>query len=397
MKYDLETRIKVLNEWREYKSNFSVSNREASRMIQKKYGITRKSIETWNKQYTEEQALVITKQVLNANGDVVTTTKARRENEGIDTTGMQIERVTTLPHGGAFVKYKNTSLPTEEEMQEKFVNAIEKYQGDYKKLERKKSKDSHLLIVDLADIHIGKLATLSFTGDEYNIAVAKKRVTEGLQGLIEKSSGFNIDKILLVIGNDALHIDSPNRKTTSGTPQDTASTWYDCFLVAHELYVYMIETLITVADIHVHFNPSNHDYMSGGMLAKSVQSWFKNSKNITFDIDMRHRKYFKYGQSLIGTTHGDGAKEAQLPQIMATESKELWADTTHRYWYCHHLHHKIAKDLIGATVEYLRSPSSADRWHNDNGYISTPACEGFVHSKKGGQVARLTSYCQDDK
>jgi len=42
------------------------------------------------------------------------------------------------------------------------------------------------------------------------------------------------------------------------------------------------------------------------------------------------------------------------------------------------------------TVESLRSPSPADSWHHRNGYISTAAVEAFVHSKKHGQVARLT-------
>ena len=51
------------------------------------------------------------------------------------------------------------------------------------------------------------------------------------------------------------------------------------------------------------------------------------------------------------------------------------------------------KDFIGVTVEYMRSPSSADSWHYRKGYTGAPlACEGFIHEKKTGQVARLTHY-----
>ena len=57
---------------------------------------------------------------------------------------------------------------------------------------------------------------------------------------------------------------------------------------------------------------------------------------------------------------------------MAHEAKEMWATTKHRYWYCHHMHHKISKDYIGVTVEYLRSPSGTDRRHADKGYTGVP-------------------------
>ena len=88
-----------------------------------------------------------------------------------------------------------------------------------------------------------------------------------------------------------------------------------------------------------------------------------------------------------------------LPLLMAQENPKDWASTTHRYWYLHHLHHKIkhkwrdGKDFIGVTVEYMRSPSSADSWHSRKGYTGAPlACEGFIHEKTTGQVARLTHY-----
>ena len=57
----------------------------------------------------------------------------------------------------------------------------------------------------------------------------------------------------------------------------------------------------------------------------------------------------------------------------------------------HHVHHKMAKDFIGVTVEALRSPSGTDSWHHRNGYQHVPkAVEGFIHEKEGGQIARFT-------
>ena len=292
-------------------------------------------------------------------------------------------------HFSLHVKNKGVSP---EELRDDIIKAMDEHSPSYKKIPRTKSEDGHLLVIDPADIHIGKLATSFETGEDYDSQIAVKRVKKGVKGILQKSNGFKIDKILFVGGNDILHIDEPHRKTTAGTPQDTHGMWYENFLTAKKLYVDVLETLVTVADVHFVYNPSNHDYMSGFMLSDSIQSWFRKNKNITFDCSIAHRKGFKYGQNLIGTTHGDGAKLADLPLIMANEFSKEWADTKHRYVYTHHIHHKSSKDYHGITVESLRSPSGSDSWHHRKGYGvgGVKAVEGFIHSKEHGQVARLT-------
>ena len=167
--------------------------------------------------------------------------------------------------------------------------------------------------------------------------------------------------------------------------------WYDNFLIAKQLYIELLEMLVTVADVHFCFNPSNHDYTNGFFLADTIQSWFSKSENITFDCSIAHRKYYTYGANMIGSTHGDGAKAQDLPLLMAQESPQSWAQTKHRYVYTHHVHHKTSKDFIGVTVESLRSPSGTDSWHDRNGYKGAPkAVEGFLHHPEHGQVARIT-------
>jgi len=271
------------------------------------------------------------------------------------------------------------------------IEQMKDYAPSYPVITRSPQSNPHLLVVDPADVHIGKLARSFETGEDYDSEIAVKRVKEGVQGILDKSSGFNIDKILLIIGNDILHIDTPKRTTTSGTPQDTDGMWYDNFLKAKNLYVDIIEMLLSVADVHITFNPSNHDYTNGFFLADVIHTWFRGSKNVHFDISPAHRKYFQYGNNLIGTTHGDGAKTMDLPLLMAVEAKDYWSDTKHRYVYTHHVHHKNSKDYAGVTVESLRSPSAADSWHHKKGYQHNPkAIEGFIHHPDYGQVARLT-------
>jgi hypothetical protein len=276
-------------------------------------------------------------------------------------------------------------------LQELLLESLKSYAPKYNTYNREKSEDGHLLVVDPADVHIGKLCSSFETGEDYNNQIAVQRVMSGVDGILNKVSSFNIDKILFVIGNDILHIDNPKRTTTSGTPQDTDGMWYDNFLIAKQLYVDIIEKLMCVADVEVVFNPSNHDYTNGFFLAQLIETHFRNCDNVNFDCNIAHRKYFVYGQNLIGTTHGDGAKQSDLPMLMAHESKD-WVNCKHKYFYIHHFHHKISKDYMSVCVEALRTPSGTDSWHHRNGYVYSPkAVEGFVHHKEHGQIARITN------
>ena len=225
-----------------------------------------------------------------------------------------------------FIKNKEGFISFDE-MREKFITEMSQYSPVYKKVNRKPITDKHLLVIDIADLHIGKLADKSETGDSYNSDIGVNRALDGVNGILSKAKGFPIDRILFIIGNDVLHVDNANKSTTSGTTQDVDGMWYKNYEIARDLYIEIIEMLINVADVHVVHNPSNHDYISGFMLADSVYCWFRNHKNVSFDVSNAHRKYYIYGKNLIGSSHGDGAKMADMPLLMANEAPLKWANT----------------------------------------------------------------------
>ena len=285
-----------------------------------------------------------------------------------------------------------------EEVRDIIVSDMEGHAPEYPKIERSPVTSPHLLVIDPSDIHIGKLAVASETGEDYNISKAIERVNEGILQILCYAAGFEIDKILFVIGNDALHIDHPHRTTTAGTPQDTDGMWHEAFLAAKRMYINAIERLLSVADVHVVYNPSNHDYMSGFFLADTVSSWFHKCENVTFDASIRHRKYYQYGTNMIETDHGDGCKPKDTPILMAHEMPEMWASSKHRYSYKHHLHHTIKQgsivgmggDEIGVNIEFLRTPTATDGYHYKQGYVSMKSMQGFVHCLEQGRLASFS-------
>ena len=284
---------------------------------------------------------------------------------------------------------------------------------------RPKPDGECLLVIDLADVHVGKLCVETETGYTYSRDVAVHRMVEGTRELIRKASGMGIGRILFVLGNDILHVDNARSSTTSGTPQDTHGTIHQLYRDAFAGYVKCIELARLTAPVDLVFCPSNHDWLMGWCLAREVGAWFRNAQDVTateYNLSELHRKYYRFESNLIGITHGDGAKEADLYPLMMTEARPHIADCTHRYWYVHHLHHKIRKqagvtahkrekDHIGMTmmhnavrsvegdnvqIEYVRSMSPPDGWHDRNGYVNRQAVECFVHHPHDGQDGRFT-------
>jgi hypothetical protein len=316
--------------------------------------------------------------------------------------------------GSYFIK--NENVINYDEIREQFIQDVKDYAPVYPKIKYDFKESENLLLLDIADLHINKLTSVFETGEaNKNIESLKQTLFNKIEVLIKRTNSFNITSIIFVGGNDVLHTDSPQNTTTAGTKQDVSMMWFDAFVEARKLYIEILERLLLIAPVHFVFTPSNHDYMSGFHLAQNIQAWFHKNNNISFDVSPAHRKYIQFGASLIGLTHGDGAKEADLPDLMKIEAKEGYYNSNYCYWYTHHIHHKDKSSYKGKQkvqlekdyrdvkvintgkklhsqknrthVEYLRSANGTDSWHHRKGYQHSPiGIECFVHSVEGGQI-----------
>ena len=179
-------------------------------------------------------------------------------------------------HSG-WIKNDNASLyfkqpkATEKDFKKLAKEVIEEakqYSPKYPKLNYKKYTDGHLLFMCPSDLHIGKLCRSFVSGEEYNNQIAVSRALEGVRGCLAKSQGFNIDKTILLLSGDLLHVDNFNMTTTGGTRQDSDGLLSDHFLIAKRLMVEIIEMLLQVSTVHVMFTPGNHDNTVGWMVAE---------------------------------------------------------------------------------------------------------------------------------
>lgn len=251
--------------------------------------------------------------------------------------------------------------------------------------------DGNLYLIGIPDIHMGKLASDSFTNwGDYDSNIAKELFNKALEDLIIKVSGFNIDRFLFPVGNDLLHVNNDNNTTAAGTLQDTDSRVSKMFNNSVSLMTIAIEKLCKFRPVDVIIVRSNHDYDTIMYVGEVLKAYFKDNKNVTINNSPTQRKYYVYGKNLLGFTHGNEEKHASLPLIMCNEQKENWSNTDFRFWITGHYHFTQLKDYQGVKVCILPSISGSDRWHVSKGYVGAQrGAVGMLFNKNDGLIAEF--------
>jgi len=286
----------------------------------------------------------------------------------------------------------------ENNAKQQFLDDLKKHAPKYPTVKYGRVTDGHLKLIDIADLHIAKYAIGRDGAISYDVETAVSRAHQAVESMLTRTQGFPTERFWLPIGNDVLHIDNKLNTTTKGTKQDVQGMWWQALRAAKEMYVGVIDRLAGIAPVEVIYNSSNHDEHLGFCLAEILAAHYSKCKGVTFTIEPQNdRVYKQYGQNIVGFDHGDGAKDKDLPLLMACEEPRLWAECPNRYLMRHHLHHwskrefVAGKDMPGVTLQYMRSPSAADHWHQKMGYVGAPqAIDSFVFHPEDGQVTHTS-------
>lgn len=270
------------------------------------------------------------------------------------------------------------------------------------KIHYEKAADPYLLEVSIWDHHFGKLAWGRETGENYDLKIAEQIYSDAAFELIEKSRGFNIDKIVLPIGQDFFHVDGPNNATTAGTPQDVDGRLAKIFATGQRALVNLVDLLMGIAPVHILWVPGNHDWYTSWYLIKVLEAHYRHTRTVTVDASEMPRKHIEYGVNLLAYTHGCDEKHGSLPAIMAGQWPQEWARTKHREWKLGHFHkvkethYNAAETIDGVLVRVLPSLCGTDSWHFKKGYVGgMRAAQAFLYSAKRGYAAHLNAMVKD--
>lgn len=269
-------------------------------------------------------------------------------------------------------------------------------------VDRGRAGEPMLGVLGLFDVHFGKLCWGKETGKAFDLETAQRLYANAVADLAVESRGRNVARWLLPIGNDFFHVDNSRNTTFNGTPQDVDGR-YGKIIEAGELAVIRaVERLAVSAPVSVVWVPGNHDPTTSYHLARTVWAWFSKCDRVSVDYSPSPRKYFAWGPVLLGLTHGNEEKLADLPGLMATERPADWSRASCREWLLGHMHRSRkwqTQDVDshqGTTVRVLRSLTGTDAWHHRKGYVGErPAAEVYWYGERRGYAGHAVAPARD--
>ena len=233
------------------------------------------------------------------------------------------------------------------------------------------------LIINIADLHIGKLVCEEEVGEDYNVKIACERFKNALEGIINRACcGHMFKTIILSTLGDTLHVDTTKSTTTSGTYVESDTRASKIFTAALQVITEGIEYCTQFADNVEFININgNHCELSEQHLGIAIGAFFRRNNNVKIDSEPLVRKYRLIGKNMIAWAHGDTIVNT-LPLTMATEKAEMWGQSLYRLMQLGHLHGSKKKvfqsedEFNGVIVRHFSSLTSTDSWHNKNNYVN---------------------------
>ena len=247
-------------------------------------------------------------------------------------------------------------------------------------------------IIPMGDPHFGLLSWEPETGESFDLAIAEEITFQAVDQLVERAPPAQTG-LLLNLG-DFFHADDSTARTPRGQNQlDVDGRFQKVASVGFRAMVRCIERMLEKHEkVIVRNNPGNHDPHQALMLNIALAARFHNHPRVEVDESPSSFYFFRWGTTLIGSTHGDGAKLNDLPLIMANDVPEMWAQSTNRVWHCGHFHHNQRigqKDLTGCEVETHRTLAAGDAWHKHQGYRALRDMKVITYHKEHGEMSRI--------
>lgn len=240
-------------------------------------------------------------------------------------------------------------------------------------------------VVDLFDIHLGKLAWDEETGENYDLKIATKIVRNIIDENVEYLMRLRPKQIVFPIGNDLFHSDNEGSTTFHGTPQDMATRPKKVFKRGIDLIFESIGKLSQVAPVIVPLIPGNHDATTSYYLSEVMSKAFENNPNVEVDTSPKPRMYYIFDKVLLGFTHSNEESKKELPGLMAKEVPELWGKSKYREFHFGHIHIENTLEDNGMKYRWVPSISGPDKWHFGKGYVETDRTSvTYIYDEKRG-------------
>lgn len=300
---------------------------------------------------------------------------------------------TLYKEGEAVLQWVKTSQKAEDQYKA-MREAVESLADDLPRIKPIESNaspaDDLLAVYPMGDPHLGLLCWGEETGDNHNLEIGVNDLCNAVHRLVNTAPSCK--QALIINTGDYFHSDTMDNMTRrSGHHLDVDGRWMKIMRAGIKAMRQCIESALEKHDHVTVINViGNHDDHSSMFLSVCLANVYENEPRVTINDAPTATHYYRFGNNLIGTHHGNNIKADKLPLVMATERAIDWGDTLYRVWYTGHVHHDSVKEYSGCTVETVRTLAGKDAYAVSHGYSAHRDMKCVVHHREHGEIERHT-------
>jgi hypothetical protein len=240
------------------------------------------------------------------------------------------------------------------------------------------------------DYHVGMLAWHREGGQDWDLAIAERLITNAYRHMIDNAPAAAIG-IVCQLG-DWFHYDSFKPLTpASGHLLDADSR----FPKMVEAGVRILRRIVGMAlerheQVIVLHAEGNHDESSSVWLRVMFRALFENEPRVIVEDSPLPFYAYQHGDVMLAFHHGHKVRMDGLPALFASQFREMWGNTKMAYGHSGHYHHEVVKEFSG--IKWMQHPTLAarDAYAARGGYHAERAAYAITYHSRFGQVSTLT-------
>lgn len=293
------------------------------------------------------------------------------------------------PEGRVIAKWVKTREGDGEGLVEALREVFAEYQGGAPAPVTLPSQNADVLTVyPLPDLHLGMHGWHQETGDDYDTKIAVSLALSRTEELIAQALPSE-HAVILGLGDYFHANDNRGATPASNNRLDVDGRWAKVYRAGATLATRIVD-LATRKHAHVEvvFLPGNHDPDAAITLTVALSMFYAKHLGVKVFEDPTIAWFRRFGQVLIGATHGHTMKPEQMAMMMAHDRAEDWGKSTFRHFFYGHVHHESAREVAGCRVESLTAPVSRDAWNAAAGYRASRALSAITFHRELGEIGR---------
>ena len=287
-----------------------------------------------------------------------------------------------------WLKGKAKDLPNPKEMAQAISDAIHATLKPRKRIKKPRTVANDLMLnIPLGDAHIGLYAHHSDAGGDFDLSIAYDYIVGAAKYLIDESEPSEI--FFLEILGDYFHAnDLTNETPKSKHRLDVDSRRFKVICAGIRILTDIIDYGAEKhKSVYITIVPGNHDPDATQWLMATLIAHYRNNLRITVNESQQAMPWFRFGNTIIGTTHGDKIKFNSMAKTLAVDCPH-WSECEYRYVHSGHVHSNNKKDDMECEAESFRIMAPGDHYAQSNAYRTKSEMQSITYHKEYGERTR---------